>query len=51
MIRLAEGCPDVSGHVLTCSPLKCTWREALNCSVWIDFHVYMSGLGLIHLVI
>jgi hypothetical protein len=34
-----------------CTCLKCTWREAPNCSVWIDSHVYMSGLGLIHLAI
>jgi hypothetical protein len=43
---------NVSGHVLTCTCLtctclNCTWREAVNCSVWIDFHIYMSGLGLI----
>ncbi len=44
-------CPEVSGHVLTCTCPNCTWREALNGSVWIDFHVYISGLGLIHLAI
>ncbi len=27
--------------LLTCTCLNCTWREALNCSVWIDFHIYM----------
>jgi hypothetical protein len=42
-------CIHVSGHVLTCTCLNCTWREAFNCSVWIDFHIYMSGLGLIYL--
>jgi hypothetical protein len=31
--------------------INCTWREALDCSVWIDFHIYMSGLGLIYLAI
>jgi hypothetical protein len=44
-------CPNVTGHVLTCTCLNCTWREALNCPVWIDFHIYMSGLGLIYLVL
>jgi hypothetical protein len=43
--------PEVSGHMLICTCLTCTWREALICSVWIDFQVYMSGLGLIYLAI
>jgi hypothetical protein len=44
-------CPDVSEHVLTCTCLNCTWREALDCLVWIGFHIYLSGLGLIYLII
>ncbi len=42
-------CLDVSGHVLTCTCINCTWREALNCSGCIDFHLYMSGVRLIYL--
>ncbi len=37
----------VSRHVLTCTCLRRTWREALSCSVWIDSHIYMFRLGLI----
>ncbi len=31
--------------------LRRTWHEALSCSVWIDSHVDMFGLGLIYLSI
>jgi hypothetical protein len=33
----------VSRLVLTCTRLRRAWHEALNCPVWIDSHVYMSG--------
>jgi hypothetical protein len=31
--------------------LRCTWHEALSCSVWIDSYVDMFRLGLIYLSI
>jgi hypothetical protein len=39
--------PDNIGAYGVCIYLT----SALNCSVWIDFHIYMSGLGLIYLVL
>jgi hypothetical protein len=32
---------------ISCTCLRRTWREALNCSVWIDSHIYINRLGLI----
>jgi hypothetical protein len=36
-------------HVFNCMCLGHTWHEALSCSVWLDSHVDMFGLGLIYL--
>jgi hypothetical protein len=38
----------VSRHLLTCTCLRRTWHEAVDCAIWMDSHVYMSDLFSYH---